>query len=155
MSRWHARALAFSRRQVYAKRHVPTGQASRVFRWRSRAGASLRTPGGGRFIALGDQVRVAQSSEFFPTMGAALRAGKQALAKLFEKHHHSWNDHKVTSENKTPLDAGQVLSVLPTLCRSILSLTSDADVAHCWNGCPVWWASHFSGYRKRRRREPQ
>jgi hypothetical protein len=30
---------------------------------------------------------VAQSSNFFPTMGAAFRAAKQALAELLEKHH--------------------------------------------------------------------
>jgi hypothetical protein len=30
---------------------------------------------------------VALSSDFFPTTGAAFRAGKQALAELFEKHH--------------------------------------------------------------------
>jgi hypothetical protein len=29
---------------------------------------------------------VALSSDFFPTTGAAFRAGKQALAELFEKH---------------------------------------------------------------------
>jgi hypothetical protein len=30
---------------------------------------------------------VALSSHFFPTPGAAFRAGKQALAELFEKYH--------------------------------------------------------------------
>jgi hypothetical protein len=30
---------------------------------------------------------VALSSDFFPTTATALRAGKQALAELFEKHH--------------------------------------------------------------------
>ena len=35
----------------------------------------------------GRSLAVAHSSEFFPTMRAANKAGKQALAELFEKHH--------------------------------------------------------------------
>jgi hypothetical protein len=35
----------------------------------------------------GRSLAVVQSSEFFPTMRAANKAGKQALAELFEKHH--------------------------------------------------------------------
>jgi hypothetical protein len=35
----------------------------------------------------GQSSPIVVSSDFYPTMGAALRAGKQALAELFEKHH--------------------------------------------------------------------
>ena len=46
-----------------------------------------RNPWRWEICRAGQTAAVAVSSDFFPTMGAALRAGKQALAELFEKHH--------------------------------------------------------------------
>jgi hypothetical protein len=37
----------------------------------------------------GHSKAVGQSSEFFPTVSAAKKAGERALAELFEKHHIS------------------------------------------------------------------
>jgi hypothetical protein len=47
----------------------------------------LKNPWRWELYRAGKSTSIAVSWDSFPTMGAALQAGKQALAELFEKHH--------------------------------------------------------------------
>jgi hypothetical protein len=50
-------------------------------------GKPINTPWRWEISRSGQPKAILVSSETFPTMGAAFRAGKQALAEFFEKNH--------------------------------------------------------------------
>jgi hypothetical protein len=80
------RALAFMRRQAYAQRMFIQNERTDFSVAIKRRGKPPN-PWRWEIYRAGRSSAIAQSSELFPTMGAANKAGKEALAELIKKLH--------------------------------------------------------------------
>ena len=81
-----SRALAFMRRQAYAQGMFIQNERT-DFSVAIKSRGKPPNPWRWEIYRAGRSSAIAQSSEFFPTMGAANKAGKEALAELIKKLH--------------------------------------------------------------------